>query len=332
MPPFLPGLQHAKSKTKQRGPTAVPRHKSDYTFYHHKSNPKSPIVLDPQDSYGSDFDSQAETEYTRTDVQDYLVKPDSEPTMSGNRPTASRDRMTKVPEYGRGMDNNRGTRGGEASRTPQRPNDREDNQGDYPSYGPDEMNQQFQETSMRDALPFPVDRPSLYEQILVLRHHGATVTHDPSSRNAYIHGLDSRNRSPPSLARGFGPSFDAEKPNHDEIKAVDHALAHVINTGGKVKFSPFDRHPHLDSNALLTCDSCSRPFHTVRDRDMHVGGGLVKCPTCSALFRCQTKLDEHASQFHRSHRGPAYPGSPNMAYAESFDRNEHPSWGKGSPH
>ncbi|RVX73819.1 hypothetical protein B0A52_02709 [Exophiala mesophila] len=319
MKPFLPGPQHAKSKTKQRDSTAIPRYAPKTRL-----NPRSPIPVSSPRSYPNDFDSQAETEYNRTDVEDYRVESELEYNMSGGRRA---DRPTKMQDFNRGPDQNRGSRP-ELRTSPQRHND----DPHFSSYGPDEMTQHFQETSLRDSPPFPVDGPSLYEQIHVLRLQNASVTYDPSSRSAYVHDPHGRNTSPLSSLRGFGPDFDPEKPNHDEIKAIDHALAHVINTGGRVQFLPFDCRPHLDANPLLVCNGCSRSFHTVRDRDNHMGAGKLPCPKCNAFFECPVQMEEHLSMVHRHHRGSTHPGTPSTGYSEPFNpRNENQGgWNKGA--
>lgn len=328
MGPFLPGNHHAKpSRSKKDGPTEVRRPKSEsgYKPVKERTVPAISKVLDPRSSYHNDYSSQADTEYTRTDVEEYLV--DSrwkEETMAPNhRSNVPSDRNPRASE------NLRSPRPDPEGPRQNRPNDRNEpaEYGEFDHHHMEELNTQFHGTSLRDPLPFPVEAQSLYEQILILRHQGARITYTPSSRNTYVH--DPRVKQHPPPIRGFGSSFDLENPTPADINAIDHAIAHVINTGGSVQFPAIDRH---SADVLLTCDTCSRTFHAVKDRDEHIGGRRVRCPNCTAHFDCRTQAEEHVSQVHKHSRGTGYGSSLPGSYDSGYERSEQQSRSKGAGH
>jgi len=186
----------------------------------------------------------------------------------------------------------------------------------------DEVTNRVETVFLGDSQPFP--DCSIYEQILILRQHGAAVKYTPKSRGDCLR--DELPQPGQSIRRGGSPvSFkDILSPSREEINAIDRALASVINTGGEVEFQPFQQR---QSGDLLDCATCDKVFALQQDRDEHIGGGALKCTTCGAQLPCQGLIEEHMRKRHRARNSSGLPAADRSAiFGGPQERNDSQPW------
>ena len=138
--------------------------------------------------------------------------------------------------------------------------------------------------------------PPLYEDILLLQLHGATVKFS--------------SERPPHMMPGFaglmgrGPArtldtanINTHNPSEYDIQRLSEALIGLLNCGADVEFHPLTREqPSLD----LMCDHCSITFPSLAEKKDHCTNRRPRCSACQDSFACPTLYNDHLKQFHAS--------------------------------
>lgn len=321
--PFLPsasGPTVAKKKatrSRAHSPTPTKRSKAPTEYQSPKAEAKKQQRQEhlPREQYYSDCESRPDSEKTFVDLNCYLVDTENQAQMPGPRPAAPPPDRS---EYGR-QERERGNRQGPPRNPPARqsadPND------SYLHFDTDEVTTRVDNTYLGDNKPFPVT--SIYEQILILRQHGAAVKFSPKSRSECLR--DELPRAGQSIRRGGTPVSlnDILSPSREEINAIDQALASVINTGGEVEFHPL---PHRQSGGQLECDGCSKVFELQQERDEHIGGGSLKCNTCGIGLYCRGMMEDHMHKKHRARHSSSLTSDDGSSFSPHHERSDSQPW------
>lgn len=307
------------TRSRAYSPTSAKRTKTPTDYQSHKAETKKQQKQDfvHREHYYSDCESRPESEKPFVDIKSFLVDIDQSqmggPQRSG--PPPDRDRT----DYAR-QERDRGNRQG----TPRNPPRQSGDPNEILGLDMDDVTHRVETVLLGDSQPFPVT--SIYEQILILRQHGAAVKFTPKSRGDCLR--DELPQPGQSIRRGGSQVSltDILSPSREEINAIDHALASVINTGGEVEFHPL---PHRQSEGLLECDACSKVFALQQDRDEHIGGGALKCPTCGVQLPCQGLIEDHMHKRHRARNSAGLSSSDRAAsFGSHQDRSESQPWGQ----
>ncbi|KEF60792.1 uncharacterized protein A1O9_02354 [Exophiala aquamarina CBS 119918] len=296
-------------------PTSAKRSKAPNNYQSHKAETKKQQKQDysPRESYYSDCESRPESEKTFVDIKNFLVDINqSQMAPSRSNPPPDRDRT----DYGR-QERERGNR----QAPPRNPPRLSGDTNEFPGVDMDDVANRMETVCLGESQPFPV--ASIYEQILILRQHGAAVKYTTKSRGDCLR--DELPQPGQSIRRGDSPVSltDILSPSREEINAIDHALASVINTGGEVEFHPLQPR---QSGALLECDACSKVFTLQQDRDQHIGGGALKCPTCGIQLPCQGLVEDHMHNRHRGRNSSGLSSADRPTFSNYQERNDHQPW------
>jgi hypothetical protein len=304
------------TRSRAHSPTPAKRAKAPTDYRSPKAEAKKQPKQDyiPREQYYSDCESRPDSEKTFVDIKSYLVGIQNQPQMPGPRPAApAPDRS----EYGR-QERDRGNRPGPPRNAPPR---QSGDPNEILHLDLDDVTNRVENTYLGDSQPFPVT--SIYEQILLLRQHGAGVKFGPKSRSDCLR--DELPQAGQSIRRGGSPVSltDIHSPGREDINAIDYALASVINAGGEVEFHPL---PHRQSGGQLECAGCSKVFALQQDRDEHIGGGSLKCNSCGIPLYCRGLVEDHMHKKHRARNSGSLASDDRPSFGGHHDRSDSQSW------
>ena len=300
-PPKVFGYSQTKGtrSTRSRNPTPVIRTKDSTNYQSADTEEKNPIkpLYFPKERDYSDCESRAGSDKTFVDVTNYRVEDYPPSPMAHKRAgqggsSGGRNEYAPRPERTSMNDSNRPGSGHPRS---------------HQTRGSDDINEGYNLDGMAEATPhvespYIRENPSfpempIYEHILLLRQHGASVKYSQKSRVDCLR--DYVPREGPMLQRASGPISQNEimNPSKNEINAINSALASVMNTGGEVEFEAL---PPGKPTAHLSCGACRKVFQEPHERDDHLGGGRIRCPVtpCPINMPCKGTMAEHMALMH----------------------------------
>lgn len=302
-PDFLPsgaGTKSKGTKTRADGPTPVTQRKVPTDHQSPKSEAKKQQKQEyhPPDPYYNEYESGTDSEPTIVNVEEFRADEQSQSQMN------SQDKARKGNHHRQG------------SSTPRNQNQppRDPHESFYTN-GPDEATHHTGNMHVKEKQPFPI--MCIYEHILILRRHGASVKYSPKSR-AECPREESLLPGPPvQRGRNAVSSANIANPSRDAMFDINNALAWVVNTGGEVEFEAL---PPDESAAQLPCKGCGQEFDLEQELGEHLGVGNLKCayPGCALRhLYCQTLLEQHVAAVHPNWDGDTFSQTNRSEYGST---------------
>lgn len=251
-PNFFPsaaGSSTTKSKgtkTRADGPTPVTRRNVSTDHHSPKLEAKKQQKQEypPPDSYYGDYESRTDSEPTIINVEEYRTDEQSQSQMNSQE----KGRKGNQPRHGTSTPQNQN----QPARDPHEP---------FYTNGPDEARRHMENMHVKEKQPFPI--MCIYEHILILRQHGASVKYGLKSR-AECPREESLLPGPPiQRGRNAVSSANIANPGRDAMFDINHALAWVVNTGGQVEFGALSPD---ESATQLPCKGCGQDFDMEQER------------------------------------------------------------------